>query len=61
MLVLTSTGQKNIIQVNGNQTSLVTNILQNVFFYVMFQGRKKKSQTGLERQWGRVHDELSFF
>jgi len=42
MLVLTSTGQKNIMQENGNQTSLVTNILQNVFFYVMFQGRKKK-------------------
>jgi len=50
MLVLTSTGQKNIIQVNGNQTSLVTNILQNVFFLCYVPRKKKKSQTGLERQ-----------
>jgi len=50
MLVLTSTGQKNIIQVNGNQTSLVTNILQNVFFFMLCSKEEKKSQTGLERQ-----------
>ncbi len=33
--------------INGNQNSLVTNILQNIFFCVL---HKKESHTGLERR-----------
>ncbi len=36
---------KNIMDVNGNWTCLVTNILQNIFFYVL---QNKESDSGLE-------------
>ncbi len=28
-------GQKNTMEVNGNQNHLVTNIFQNIFFYIL--------------------------
>ncbi len=38
---------KQLNVINGNQNSLVTNILQNMFFCVL---HKKESHTGLERR-----------
>ncbi len=37
---------KNTMDVNGSQNCLVTNIFQNIFFYVT---EKKEIHTGLER------------